>query len=108
MGALTFGTRAELLEEARSRIYTQPEAYVREIYGEREAGGTGYLYLSAVPFEQLGFRTDLATTPYPAFTREFLYAVPVVLTLVPPFLVGLSRSRGSGSLEEEDGEEVAR
>jgi Fe-S-cluster-containing dehydrogenase component len=91
-GALTFGKRSELLEEARHRIYTEPEKYVHHVYGEDEAGGTGYLYLAAVPFEQLGLRTNLATTPYPAFTREFLYGVPVVLTLVPPFLVALHRA----------------
>ena len=103
-GALTFGRRDELLDEARARIYAEPDYYVHEVYGEKEAGGTGYLYLSSVPFEELGFRTDLAETAYPAFTREFLYAVPVVLTLVPPFLVGISRaSRGR---EEQQGEEV--
>ncbi|MDX1674929.1 MAG: 4Fe-4S dicluster domain-containing protein, partial [Longimicrobiales bacterium] len=95
VGALTFGPRAELLEEARRRIYTEPDRYVSEIYGEHEAGGTGYLYLAGVPFDQLGFRTDIARTSYPALTREFLYAVPVVLTLVPPFLVGLSRASRS-------------
>ncbi len=53
-------------------------------------GGTGWLYLSAVPFEQLGFRTDLGTTPYPDYTREFLYAVPVILFGLPALLTGLS------------------
>ena len=42
-------------------------------------GGTGWLYLAEVAFDQLGFRTDLGTTPYPEFTRDFLYGVPVVL-----------------------------
>jgi Fe-S-cluster-containing dehydrogenase component len=91
-GALTFGRRSELLDEARHRIYTDPDQYVHHIYGENEAGGTGYLYLASVPFEQLGLRTNLATTAYPTFTREFLYGVPVVLTLVPPFLVSLHRA----------------
>lgn len=90
--ALTFGRRSELLDEARERIYTAPDTYVHEIYGEQEAGGTGYLYLAGVPFDQLGFRTDIARAPYPTYTREFLYAVPVVLTLVPPFLVALNRA----------------
>ena len=103
-GALTFGPRDELLDEARTRIYSEPDYYVHEIYGEKEAGGTGFLYLASVPFEELGFRTGLADKAYPTFTREFLYAVPVVLTLVPPLLVGVSRaSRGQG---EERGEEV--
>jgi len=62
---------------------------VRKIYGEHEVGGTGWLYLSAAPFEQIGFRTDLGTTPYPEYTREFLYAVPVVFFGLPTLLVGL-------------------
>jgi hypothetical protein len=89
--ALTFGKRSELLEIARTRIYTNPGYYVSHIYGEHEVGGTGWLYLSAVPFEQLGFRTDLGTTPLPELTREFLYAVPSVLTLVPALLLGISK-----------------
>ena len=105
-GALTFGRRADLLEEARSRIYTNLDRYVHHIYGEHEAGGTSWLYLSAVPFEQLGFRTDLGTTGYPTYNKEFLYAVPLVLTLVPPFLLALSRAvQGRDQESEEGGEE---
>jgi Fe-S-cluster-containing dehydrogenase component len=48
--ALTFGKRRDLIEEARVRIYNDPDSYVPHIYGEHEVGGTGYLYLSAVPF----------------------------------------------------------
>lgn len=92
--ALTFGRRGNLLDEARARIYGEPGRYVRHIYGEEEAGGTSWLYLSAVPFEQLGFRTDLETAAYPTHTKEFLYAVPMVLTLVPPLLLGLARAAG--------------
>lgn len=91
-GALTLGPRSELLEQARQRIYGEPDKYVRQVYGEHEVGGTGWLYLASVPFDQLGFRTDLGTTPFPTYTREFLYAVPVVLTVVPPLLLALSRA----------------
>ena len=49
--AIIFGTRRELIDEAKHRIYTEPDRYVHEIYGEHDAGGTGYLYLSAVSFE---------------------------------------------------------
>jgi hypothetical protein len=87
--ALMFGQKRELMEIARVRIYNHPDQYVHHIYGEHEVGGTGWLYLSAVPFEQIGFRTDLGTTPYPEYTREFLYAVPVVFFALPTLLVGL-------------------
>ncbi len=88
--ALLFGPRRELLEEARRRIYQKPGNYIPHIYGEHEVGGTGILYLSKVPFEQIGFRTDLGTTPYPEYTKGFLYAVPLVLLLWPSFLIGVN------------------
>jgi hypothetical protein len=78
---------------------------VHQVYGEREAGGTSWLYLSAVPFEQLGFRTDLGTEGYPTYTKEFLYAVPLVLTLVPPFLLALSRAAQGREAESDEGGE---
>lgn len=90
--ALTFGKRSELLRVARQRIVENPDAYVDHIYGEHEAGGTGWLYLSPVPFEELGFRTDLEPTPYPELTRDFLTSVPLVLILWPALLFGLRRA----------------
>lgn len=100
--ALTFGRRENLLEEARHRIYTEPGRYVHHIYGEHEAGGTSWLYLSAVPFEQIGFRTDIATTGYPGFAKEFLYAVPQVDILAPLFLLGLARASARQEKVAED------
>lgn len=91
-GALQAGRRSELLREARKRIAMDPDTYHDHIYGEHEAGGTAALYLASVPFDQLGFRTDLSREAYPTFTKEFLYAVPMVLTLLPPFLLGISRA----------------
>lgn len=88
--ALMFGPRRELIEEARRRIYKKEGEYVPHIYGEHEAGGTGYLYLAGVPFTQLGFRDDLGATAYPEYTKGFLYSVPVVLLLWPAFLSGVS------------------
>jgi len=54
--AVIYGTRAELLQDARQRIAANPGKYVQKIYGENELGGTQVLYLSHVPFEDLGFR----------------------------------------------------
>ncbi len=88
--ALMFGSRLKNLEVARHRIYSHPDKYVHHIYGEHEVGGTGYIYLSAVPFEQIGFRTDLGKSPYPEYTKEFLYAVPMILFGMPAFLLGLN------------------
>ena len=99
--ALIFGPRRKLIEEANKRIYQNPGQYETHIYGEHEVGGTGYLYLSKVPFEQIGFRTDLGTTAYPEFTKGFLYSVPLVLLLWPAFLIGVNTLTKKG--EEEMG-----
>jgi formate dehydrogenase iron-sulfur subunit len=56
-GAIEFGQRDRLLWEARRRIAAAPDRYVDHVYGEKEAGGTGWLYLARVPFAQLGFPT---------------------------------------------------
>ncbi len=101
--ALLFGRRNNLLEEARTRIYTNPDRYVHQIYGEREVGGTSWLYLSAVPFEQIGFRTDLAHEGYPTFTKEFLYAVPAVDILAPMFMLAIARTTASKEPDEGQG-----
>jgi formate dehydrogenase iron-sulfur subunit len=102
--ALMFGPKREVMEIARHRIYSHPDKYVHQIYGEHEAGGTGWLYLSAVPFERIGFRADLGTTPYPEYTREFLISVPLIEFGVPAFLLGLNMltDRKSEVREGED------
>ena len=90
--AILFGKRGELLDIARKQISDHPTKYVKHIYGENEVGGTNMLYLASVPFEQLGFRTDLGTTPYPEYTKTFLYSVPLALLLAPAFMLGLRQA----------------
>ncbi len=84
--ALTFGKRREMVREGHNRAHAHPEKYIDEIYGESEVGGTEWLYLSSVPFDQLGFRTDLSHESVPKLTQNFLYSVPVVFLLWPAFL----------------------
>jgi len=73
--ALRYGTRDDMLKEARRRMAARPDKYVDHIYGEQEAGGTSVLYLSAVPFDKLGFPT-LGPEPLPAKSSVALGAVP--------------------------------
>jgi Fe-S-cluster-containing dehydrogenase component len=87
--ALYFGTRHELIAEARRRIAEWPEMYIDSIYGEHTVGGTGYLYLSPVSHNQLGFDIKLQKESYPSLTKSFLYSVPAVDVLVPSLLLGL-------------------
>jgi Fe-S-cluster-containing dehydrogenase component len=98
--ALTFGKRGELLRIARERIVSDPDLYVDHVYGEHEVGGTGFLYLSPVPFEEVGFRTDLGETSLPEATRDFLTAVPLVLLAWPAMMLALRRATARD--EEED------
>jgi len=90
--ALLFGSRKDLIETGKGRIYQKPDKYIHQIYGEQEVGGTGWLYLSGVPFDLIGFRTDLGKTPYPEYTKQFLYGVPIVLILWPAMLLALHKS----------------
>jgi len=85
-GALTFGGRDELLQEARSRIRAKPNKYVDHIYGEKEVGGTSELYLSPVRFEKLGF---------PTLGPEVIsrYA-DVAMLAVPPTIVAVGAAMG--------------
>jgi Fe-S-cluster-containing dehydrogenase component len=103
-GALTFGTRREMIAEARKRINDNPDMYYDHIYGEHEAGGTGLLYLSPVPFEELGFKTSVMNKPYPELTKGFLYSVPAIFVLWPAMLLGLHKatSRKNNQNEEEN------
>ena len=99
--ALTFGTRDHLLRIARQRIHDDPQAYHDHVYGEHEVGGTSYMYISPVPFEDVGFPTDLGTTAIPETTRDFLTAVPLVLIGLPAMLLALRKAQVS---KEEDAE----
>ena len=80
-GATTFGDRDELVDEARKRQRDNPGKYVNHIYGLNEVGGTSVLMLSAVPFEEFGFRTDLVQQPLPLLTLRVLSRIPDIVAL---------------------------
>ncbi|EIJ69161.1 hydrogenase 2 operon protein HybA [Pasteurella bettyae] len=103
-GAIIFGTREELMAEAKHRLsltqgaeYKFPRqhinskdkylakvpVYEQHIYGEKEGGGTQVLVLSGVPFENLGLPAldDIATGSRAAHLQHTLYrgmALPLV------------------------------
>jgi formate dehydrogenase iron-sulfur subunit len=88
-GATKFGDRDDLVREAYERIKAEPGKYVDRIYGLEEVGGTSVLYLSAVPFEKLGFRTNLTTIPLPTLTWQALSKIPTVVGVGGVFLFGI-------------------
>ncbi len=51
-------------------------------------GGTNWLYLSGVPFKDVGMREDLGVTPAPDLTAGALSAVPMIVGLWPVLLTG--------------------
>lgn len=86
---MTFGKRDDLIKLARQKIARSPDRYVEHIYGEHEVGGTSWMYLSSKPFDQIGFRTDLGSTPYPSLTRNYLSAAPLIMAIWPAFFLSI-------------------
>lgn len=95
-GAVIFGTREQLMAEARQRLagkagenYRYPRQtlqgndhyehplphYQQHLYGEREGGGTQVLVLTGVPFEKLGLPplADLSTGARSEHVQHSLY-----------------------------------
>jgi formate dehydrogenase iron-sulfur subunit len=87
--ALTFGVREDLINLARQQIFTHPGEYLNHIYGEHEMGGTNWIYISPVPFADIGMREDLGTLSAPNLTSGPLAMVPVVVSLWIVFLTGI-------------------
>jgi formate dehydrogenase beta subunit len=73
-GAVIFGKRDALLQEAHRRIDEDPDLYVPKVYGETELGGTQVLYLSHVEFEKLGFRFS-DDKPVPELQRSVQHGI---------------------------------
>jgi formate dehydrogenase iron-sulfur subunit len=95
---LRFGKRSELIRLAHERILNNPHKYVDHIYGEHEVGGTSWLYLSSVPFDEIGLRTDIGTKTIPSTSKGFLFSVKTfeiiaAWPLVFAALYALSKSR---------------
>lgn len=95
-GAIIFGSREDLLEEAHRRLgalrgsdYDYPRQhvnsqdryratvprYLQYIYGEKEAGGTQVLMIAGVPYENLGMPhlDELSTGARAEHLQHFLY-----------------------------------
>ena len=87
-GALRFGKRSELLAQAKAQIASTPDRYIDHIYGEHEVGGTSMLYLSDVPFAQLGFPT-LADRAVSANAETVMQLTPAVAAAVATVATGL-------------------
>lgn len=85
---MTFGERDELLAKAKE-IIQKDSRYVQHIFGEKEVGGTAWIYISDIPFEQLGFRTDVTHRPLQEYSHDFLKYTPYVAVTWGALLTGL-------------------
>ena len=107
--AMNFGSREDLIYMAHQRIRLNPGKYVEHLYGEKEVGGTAWMYLSPVPFEEVGFDTTLGEKPIFSYVKEFLSIVPMVLTIWPALFSGFyllaTRKESQKNKEQSIGEE---
>lgn len=107
-GTLKFGEREELLTEAQQRINSNPR-YIKHIYGEKEYGGTSWLYISDVPFEEIGFRTNVTQKSIPQYTWQALKWTPYIFVGWGAILTGLylyTKRRAEVQAEEEMYEQI--
>ena len=104
---MTFGKRKDLIEIGYQRI-DMDKKYINHIYGEKEVGGTSWMYLSSVPFEELGFDTHLGNRPILDHVKDFLSIVPMVLTIWPALFAGfnLLATRKETAKEEKESSHV--
>ncbi|HEX6098714.1 MAG TPA: hydrogenase 2 operon protein HybA [Thermoanaerobaculia bacterium] len=96
VGAVVFGTRADLLKEAHRRIAANPGKYYQDrVYGEHDLGGTQVIYLSHVPFAKLGLPEvgNESRAHYGEKVHGVLYKGMVVPTVVYAGLAFLMRRR---------------
>ena len=102
---MLFGSRDEVMKEAEKRLKDNPGKYVDHIYGKEEAGGTSWVYLSAIPFEQLGFNTGIPAVKLPNLTWNMLSEIPVKVGALVVGLGLIAAFRNRGASESSEGKE---
>lgn len=110
-GATLFGRRDLLMEEAKRRLALQPgeiynyprgdiskpdswhermvATYQQHVWGEKEAGGTNVLHISAVPFDKLGM-PPLGERSYASISEGVQHAIYNYMALPALALAGLT------------------
>ncbi|WP_319406702.1 hydrogenase 2 operon protein HybA [uncultured Desulfosarcina sp.] len=106
--AITFGRRSDLLAVAHQRIKKNPGQYIDHVYGEKEVGGTSWMYLSGVPFEQVGFNT-LPEKPMPRLAETIQHSLfsymwsPIVLFGMLGGIMWASKDKGDRAGNGKEG-----
>ncbi len=87
-GALKYGQRDELIAYAEERIQKYPDIYIPHVYGKVEGGGTSLLYISHVPFKELGL-PELGDKPIAERAEDAMFATPIAAAGLLAGLTGL-------------------
>ena len=87
--AISYGPRDEMIKLAEQRLSKHPDKYLPKLYGKEEAGGTTVLYLTNLPFDELGFK-PVTLRPLPEYTWQALRFVPAAFLTVGGGLSALS------------------
>jgi formate dehydrogenase iron-sulfur subunit len=82
------GERNAMIAEAYRRFNEFPGRYYHHVYGEDEAGGTSWLYISPVPFNLLGF-PDVGDEPIAEEAVTVMNGTPVTIVAAVAALSGL-------------------
>lgn len=102
--AIAFGKKSNLLKLAKLRIWNNPDKYIDHVYGEQEVGGTGWLYISSVPFSELEFPDNIGITSFPKLTKDFLSMVNLTLVSWPALLGGFYLASNHKSEQKSENE----
>jgi formate dehydrogenase iron-sulfur subunit len=100
-----FGSLDEVTKEAEKRQKDNPDKYVNHIYGKEEGGGTSWIYLSAVPFDQIGFSMKIPAVKLPNLTWNMLSEIPFKVGALVVGLGLIAAFRNRGSSESSEGKE---
>ena len=104
--AISYGPRDEMIKLAQTRLARYPDRYINKVYGKEEAGGTSVIYLTSIPFDELGFK-PVTLRPLPEYTWSALRMVPAAFLTVGGGLSALSWiTHRRDRLKKERGEEL--
>jgi len=104
MEVMTYGPRNEIIQLAKERISLYPNRYENYIYGEKEVGGTSWVYIGNKKMWELGM-PKLKLSPAPGVSESiqhgiFAYFVPpIALYSLLGGIMWLTKKRSD--LEEE-------
>jgi formate dehydrogenase iron-sulfur subunit len=87
--AISYGPRDAMIKLAEQRLSRYPDRYINKVYGKEEAGGTSVIYLTSLPFDELGFK-PVTLRPLPEYTWQALRLVPGIFLSVGGGLSALS------------------